>query len=50
MGRLRFGGIGPSTHFLELQEVEEILDPAAATELGIRPGRSPCSSTTAAGS
>jgi tRNA-splicing ligase RtcB (3'-phosphate/5'-hydroxy nucleic acid ligase) len=39
MGRLRFGGIGPSTHFLELQEVEDILDPAAAAELGIRPGQ-----------
>ena len=39
MSRLRFGGIGPSTHFLELQEVEDILDPAAAAELGIRPGQ-----------
>ena len=39
MSRLRFGTIGPSTHFLELQEVEEILDPAAAAELGIRPGQ-----------
>jgi tRNA-splicing ligase RtcB (3'-phosphate/5'-hydroxy nucleic acid ligase) len=36
MSRLRFGGIGPSTHFLELQEVEDILDPVAAAELGIR--------------
>ena len=39
MSRLRFGGIGPSTHFLELQEVEEILDPAAAAELGIHAGQ-----------
>src|SRR6185437_12165816 len=39
MSRLRFGAIGPSTHFLELQEVEDILDPAAAAELGIRPGQ-----------
>jgi len=39
ISRLRFGGIGPSTHFLELQEVEEILDPAAAEELGIRTGQ-----------
>jgi tRNA-splicing ligase RtcB (3'-phosphate/5'-hydroxy nucleic acid ligase) len=39
MGRLRFGGIGPSTHFLELQEVEEILDPVAADHLGIRAGQ-----------
>lgn len=39
MSRLRFGGIGPSTHFLELQEVEEVLDPGAASELGIRPGQ-----------
>jgi tRNA-splicing ligase RtcB (3'-phosphate/5'-hydroxy nucleic acid ligase) len=39
MGRLRFGGIGPSTHFLELQEVEDILDPVAAAELGIHAGQ-----------
>ena len=39
MSRLRFGNIGPSTHFLELQEVEDILDPAAAAELGIHPGQ-----------
>jgi tRNA-splicing ligase RtcB (3'-phosphate/5'-hydroxy nucleic acid ligase) len=39
MSRLRFGGIGPSTHFLELQEVEEILDPAAAAQLGIWAGQ-----------
>ena len=39
MSRLRFGGIGPSTHFLELQEVEEILDPEAAEHLGLRKGQ-----------
>ncbi|MGH3263947.1 MAG: RtcB family protein, partial [Trebonia sp.] len=39
MSRLRFGGIGPSTHFLELQQVEDILDPVAAEELGIRTGQ-----------
>lgn len=39
MSRLRFGGIGPSTHFLELQEVEEVLDPAAAGQLGLHAGQ-----------
>jgi tRNA-splicing ligase RtcB len=39
MSRLRFGGIGPSTHFLEMQEVEEILDPAAAGRLGLHEGQ-----------
>jgi tRNA-splicing ligase RtcB len=39
MGRLRFGSIGPSTHFLELQEVEEVLDPEAAERLGIQAGQ-----------
>jgi RNA-splicing ligase RtcB len=39
MGRLRFGSIGPSTHFLELQEVEEVLDPEVAERLGIEAGQ-----------
>lgn len=39
MSRLRFGGIGPSTHFLELQEVEEVLDPQAAQRLGLHAGQ-----------
>ncbi len=39
MARLRFGSIGPSTHFLELQEVEEILDTDAAAALGLRAGQ-----------
>jgi RNA-splicing ligase RtcB len=39
MSRLRFGTIGPSTHFLELQEVEEILDHDAADRLGVHTGQ-----------
>jgi tRNA-splicing ligase RtcB len=39
LARLRFGSIGPSTHFLELQEVVEILDPAAAERLGVHEGQ-----------
>ncbi|MFH8933322.1 RtcB family protein [Streptomyces griseosporeus] len=39
LARLRFGGIGPSTHFLELQEVEEVLEPDTAARLGIRQGQ-----------
>jgi RNA-splicing ligase RtcB len=37
--RLRFGTVGPSNHFVELQEVEEVLDEPAATALGIRVGQ-----------
>ena len=39
MSRLRFATIGPSTHFLELQEVEEILDHEAAEQLGLHAGQ-----------
>lgn len=39
MARLRFGSIGPSTHFLELQEVEEVMEPETAAALGIRQGQ-----------
>lgn len=39
LARLRFGSIGPSTHFLELQQVEEVLEPTAAEQLGIAPGQ-----------
>jgi tRNA-splicing ligase RtcB len=39
MSRLRFGNIGPSNHFVELQEVEEILDPRAASRLGVERGQ-----------
>jgi RNA-splicing ligase RtcB len=39
MGRLRFGTIGPSTHFLEMQEVEEVLDAEAAAAMGLAQGQ-----------
>ncbi len=39
LARLRFGTIGPSNHFVELQEVEEILDPETAELLGVRQGQ-----------
>jgi tRNA-splicing ligase RtcB len=39
MSRMRFGTIGPSNHFVELQQVEEILDPAAADRLGVHRGQ-----------
>jgi tRNA-splicing ligase RtcB len=39
MSRLRFATIGPSTHFLELQEVEEIFDYEAAAQLGLHAGQ-----------
>lgn len=39
LARLRFGSIGPSTHFLELQEVEEVLDPGIADLLGVHKGQ-----------
>jgi tRNA-splicing ligase RtcB (3'-phosphate/5'-hydroxy nucleic acid ligase) len=39
LSRLRFGSIGPSTHFLELQQVEEIFDPAMAERLGLQAGQ-----------
>ncbi|MEA2557578.1 MAG: hypothetical protein QOG88_1116 [Actinomycetota bacterium] len=37
--RMRFGTIGPSNHFVELQVVEEIFDEAAASRLGISEGQ-----------
>jgi RNA-splicing ligase RtcB len=37
--RFRFGTIGPSNHFVELQTVEEIHDPVAAAALGIAEGQ-----------
>ena len=37
--RFRFGTIGPSNHFVELQVVEEIHDPVAAEELGVAKGQ-----------
>jgi RNA-splicing ligase RtcB len=39
ISRLRFGAIGPSNHFVELQEVDEILDPEAAKVLGVATGQ-----------
>ena len=38
LSRIRFGTIGPSNHFVELQQVEEILDPDAAALLGVEAG------------
>ena len=39
LARLRFGTVGPSTHFVELQEVAEVFDHAAAARLGVRKGQ-----------
>ena len=39
LARLRFGTVGPSNHFVELQQVEEIFDQEAAAQLGIRAGQ-----------
>ncbi|MFI5062413.1 MAG: RtcB family protein [Streptosporangiales bacterium] len=39
VARLRFGTIGPSNHFVELQRVDEILDPRAAGILGVAAGQ-----------
>ena len=39
LSRLRFGTIGPTNHFVELQHVEEVFDEKRATALGIRQGQ-----------
>jgi tRNA-splicing ligase RtcB len=39
LSRIRFGTIGPSNHFIELQQVEEVLDPEAASLLGVEAGQ-----------
>ena len=39
LARIRFGTIGKSNHFIELQEVDEVFDPHAAELLGLRPGQ-----------
>jgi len=39
LSRIRFGTIGPSNHFVELQQVEEVLDPETARLLGIEAGQ-----------
>lgn len=39
ISRFRFGTVGPNNHFVELQEVEEILEPETAALLGVRRGQ-----------
>ena len=39
LSRIRFGTVGPSTHFVELQQVEEVLDQEAARKLGLHLGQ-----------
>ncbi len=39
LSRIRFGTIGPSNHFVELQEVDEVFDPEAAAVLGLERGQ-----------
>src|SRR6266511_1299170 len=39
LARMRFGTIGPSNHFVELQRVEEVFDERAARLLGVRQGQ-----------
>jgi tRNA-splicing ligase RtcB len=39
LARLRFGSVGPSNHFIELQQIEEVLDPVAAGKLGLAEGQ-----------
>jgi tRNA-splicing ligase RtcB len=39
LARLRFGTVGPTNHFIELQEVEEVLDPDLAAKLGVAHGQ-----------
>lgn len=39
LARMRFGTVGPSNHFVELQVVEEILDPVRARPLGVAQGQ-----------
>jgi tRNA-splicing ligase RtcB (3'-phosphate/5'-hydroxy nucleic acid ligase) len=39
LARIRFGTIGPSNHFIELQQVEEVFDREAAGLLGLEAGQ-----------
>ena len=39
LSRLRFGTVGPSNHFVELQRVEEVLRPDVARRLGVQEGQ-----------
>ena len=38
LARLRFGMVGPTNHFIELQEVEEVFEPETAAKLGVSAG------------
>ncbi|HXG03183.1 MAG TPA: RtcB family protein [Candidatus Binatia bacterium] len=38
-GRQQLGSLGSGNHFLEVQVVDEVYDPAAAERLGLRPGQ-----------
>ncbi|NUR57868.1 MAG: RNA-splicing ligase RtcB [Catenulispora sp.] len=39
LARLRFGTVGPSNHFVELQRVEEVYDAQKAAGLGVKQGQ-----------
>jgi len=39
LSRIRFATIGPSNHFVELQQVEEVFDAEAASLLGVEAGQ-----------
>jgi tRNA-splicing ligase RtcB len=39
LSRMRFGTIGPSNHFVEIQRVEEVIEPRAAERLGVHEGQ-----------
>jgi RNA-splicing ligase RtcB len=39
LARYRFGTVGPTNHFVELQRVEEVLDPERARLLGVQKGQ-----------
>jgi tRNA-splicing ligase RtcB (3'-phosphate/5'-hydroxy nucleic acid ligase) len=39
LARFRFGTVGPTNHFVELQRVEEVLDPERAAKLGVTQGQ-----------
>jgi len=39
LSRIRFGTIGPSNHFIELQQVDEVLEPEVARLLGVEEGQ-----------
>ena len=39
LARFRFGTVGPSNHFVELQRVEEVFDHERASALGVREGQ-----------